>query len=244
MRRVARTRFMPPTLALALGLSLLGSAAPAVAASHHARESHHARDVAATRAYVEANYRLVRAARANLAASQAAIRALARDTVAACPLAGEGSYANSAASQVSEEVIATIVVTAYQPDAAATHAFVGAIAHLRWSNQRLTRSVRRYVVKLEHLAVLPPANICEDVKAFAALDFRTAPPATLNYDKLYLAAQIEAEEVPLRLLAPYASAPQAALLRRIKQLEAPLAEAEAHAVSEWTKIMRGLALSE
>ena len=201
-------------------------------------------DVAATRAYIQANYRLIRVARANLVASEAGIRALVRQTVGECPLAGEGSYTNGAASQVSEEVIGTIVTTAYRPDVGAIHAFASVVRHLRWSSPRLTRIVHGYLVKLDNLAVLAPADICGDVKAFAATSFRTAPEGTVRYDKLYLAADIEAEEVPLRLLAPYEGAQQAALLRRTRQLETPLANAEAKAVSEWTAIMRGLALSE
>jgi hypothetical protein len=208
------------------------------------RASSRARDTAATRAYIEANYRLIRVARINLEASEAGIRALVHRIVGECPLAGEGSYTNDAASQVSEEVIGTIVTTAYRPDVAAIRAFASVVGPLRWSSARLTHIVHRYLVKLENLAVLAPANICEDVKAFAANSFRVAPEGTVRYDKLYLAADIEAEEVPLRLLAPYEGAQQAALLRRTKQLETPLANAEAKAVSEWTAIMRGLALSE
>lgn len=212
--------------------------------SRASRASSRARDVAATRAYIQANYRLIRVARANLVASEAGIRALVRQTVGECPLAGEGSYTNGAASQVSEEVIGTIVTTAYRPDVGAIHAFASVVRHLRWSSPRLTRIVHGYLVKLDNLAVLAPADICGDVKAFAATSFRTAPEGTVRYDKLYLAADIEAEEVPLRLLAPYEGAQQAALLRRTRQLETPLANAEAKAVSEWTAIMRGLALSE
>jgi hypothetical protein len=208
------------------------------------RASSPARDVAATRAYIEANYRLTRVARMNLEASEAGIHALVQRTIGECPLGGEGSYANGAANQVSEEVIGTVVTTAYRPDVGAIHAFAAVVRHLRWSSPRLTQIVHRYVVKLENLAALAPANICEDVKAFAANSFRTAPEGTVRYDKLYLAADIEAEEVPLRLLAPYEGTRQAALLRRTKQLETPLANAEARAVSEFTAIMRGLALSE
>jgi hypothetical protein len=206
--------------------------------------SAHAGDVAATRAYVEADYRLVRVSRANLSASEGSIRALVHRTVSECPLAGEGSYVNHAANEVSEEVIGTLVTTAYRPDVSAIDAFVRAIKRLRWSDHRLTRIVRGYIVKLENLAALAPADICGDTKAFAAGGFQTAPEGTARFDKLYLAANIEAEEVPLRLLAPYEHARQVALLRRIKKLEAPLAEAEAKAVEEWMDIMRGLALSD
>jgi hypothetical protein len=232
-------------------LSIGGPAAPAGAHAAHARatalsaaSAGRAGDVAATRAYIQANYRLTRVARANLAASEGASHALARRTVGECPLGGEGSYTNNAASQFSEEVVGTIVTTTFRPDVGAIGAFTHVVKHLRWSDTRLTHRVRRYVVKLENLAALPPANICEDVKAFAASSFRVAPEATISFDKRYFAADVEAEEVPLQLLAPYEGAQQAALLRRTKQLEGPIAQAEANAVAQYTAIMRGLALSQ
>jgi hypothetical protein len=246
----SRRSSLVPVLGVCL-LSIVGPAAPAgartkraPAAAASAASGGRARDVAATRAYIQANYRLTRVARGNLAASEGASHALARRTVGECPLGGEGSYTNNAASQFSEEVVGTIVTTTFRPDVGAIDAFTHVVKHLRWSDARLTHSVRGYVAKLENLAALPPANICEDVKAFAAADFRVAPEATISFDKRYLAADVEAEEVPLRLLAPYEGAKQVALLRRTKQLEAPIAQAEANAVAQYTAIMRGLALSQ
>jgi hypothetical protein len=246
----SRRSWLAPILGVFL-LSIAGPAAPAGAraqrapmAAASATNGGRARDIAATRAYIQANYRLTRVARANLAASEGASHALARRTVGECPLGGEGSYTNNAANQFSEEVVGTIVTTTFRPDIGAIDAFTHAVEHLRWSDVRLTRSVRGYVAKLENLAALSPANICEDVKAFAATSFRVAPEATVNFDKRYLAADVEAEEVPLRLLAPYEGAEQVALLRRTKQLEGPIAQAEANAVAQYTAIMRGLALSQ
>jgi len=223
--------------AIGLLAAMLCAAAPALARRGNA-------DARATRVYIRASYQLTRHARANLAATESAIHAFVSRTVAECPLAGEGSYTNGAANEVSEEVIGTMIATGYRPDAGAIHAFVAAVGHLRWSDRRLTRVVHAYVVKLENLAQLTPAGICGDVRSFAAVEFKTAPEATLNFDKLYLAADIEAEEVPLRSLAPYEDARDATLLRRTKQLEAPLADAEAKSVAEFMEIMRGLALSE
>jgi hypothetical protein len=248
MSRPTLTRSARPRFVLVLAAFLLLITGPTARASERASASRtavssRARDVAATRAYIQANYRLVRFSRANLDASRAAVRALVRQTVTECPLAGEGSYANRAANQVSEEIIGTIVTTAFRPDVAAIDAFTGAVAHLRWSSRTLTRSVHGYVLKLENLAALAPAAVCDDVKAFAVASFLTAPEATVRFDKLYHAADVEAEEVSLRLLAAYEDPRDTALLRRTKKLEAPIAEAEADAVEEWMAIMRGLALS-
>ena len=229
-------------IAALVGVSVLGAAAPCSAQAASARKTS-AADRAATRAYIEANYRLVRAARANLAAGEAGIRHLVRQTVRECPGAGEGSSVTPAANEVSEEVVGTIVTTAYRPDVGTIDAFVAAVSPLRWSDRRLTRIVRVYLRKLESLAVLAPADICGDIKAWAADGFKAAPEGTTRFNKLYLAADIEAEEVPLALLAPYENRRQATLLRHTQDLEAPLAQAEADAVERWMEIMRGLALS-
>jgi hypothetical protein len=249
--RGGRAPRLLPALAASLLLPILLAVPAAASARAHAAGTHgrrtttspRARDALATRRYIEADYALVRVARAHLAASEAGIRALVSRTVGECPLAGEGAYVNAAANDVSEEVIGTVVTTAYRPDVPAIDAFVARVRHLHWSDSRLTRIVHVYVARLKNLAALAPANLCEDVKAYAATSFLAAPEATLRFNKLYLAANIEAEEVPLRLLKPYESAHDATLLHRAKKLEAPLAEAEAKAVEEWMDIMRGLALS-
>lgn len=197
----------------------------------------------ATRRYIEANYELVRAARANLGAAESAIRQVVGKTVGECPDAGEGSSATPAAGEVSEEIVGSMIAIAYRPDAGAIRAFVDAVAPLGWSNHRLTRIVRVYLRKLENLAVLQPADICGEVKAWAADGFKAVPEGTTRFNKLYLAADIEAEEVPLALLKPSEDRREAALLRYTHHLEAPLAQAEADGVERWMEIMRGLALS-
>jgi hypothetical protein len=226
----------------ALAATLL-SAAAACAIPAPARAGVSAGDRRATRIYIDAGYQLVRAARANLPASEAAIHGLVRRTIGECPLAGEGAYVNRAANEVSEEVLGTLVTAAEGPDAASVERFVRTAAVLRWSNHKLTRLVHGYLQKLRNLLALAPANTCADVRTWAAAGFRSAPAGTVQFDKLYAAADVEAEPVPLRLLAPYESARDAAQLRRIKRIEAPVAEAEAKAVENWQEIMKGLALS-
>jgi hypothetical protein len=171
-------------------------------------------DAAATRAYVRANYALVRVARANLRAGEAGLKGLVRQITGECPLA------------------------------AAMVAFAHAVGGLHWSNRRLTRIVRTYATQLEGLARLALPNVCADVKAWAASGYRTLPASTVQFDRVYNADDIEAEEVPLRLLTPFESARDASLVRRTKRLEAPLAEAEAHAVADYTRILDALKLNQ
>jgi hypothetical protein len=229
------------TLLVAVGVSS-AAATPGLAAPAPATPAS-AGDRAATRIYIQANYRLVHAARIKLSASEVAVRALVSRTVAECPHGGEGSYVDKASNEFAEEVINTVLATGYRPDIASLDAFVHTVQGLHWSNRRLTRIVRTYLAKLRNLAALVPANICADVKTWAADGFQALPEDTIQFNKLALAADVEAEEVPLRLLAPYEGPRQAALLHRTKRLEGPLAEAEARAVEQWMDIMRGLSLS-
>jgi hypothetical protein len=200
-------------------------------------------NAAATRAYVEANYALVRAARANLAAGEAAVKSLAAQIAEQCPLAAAGSPENYDSEQLSNEIVGAMTVDVYRPDAAAMATFARAVGRLRWSNPKLTHSVRTYATQIKGLSTLAMPEVCGDVKAWAASGYKTLPASSVQFDKTYYAVDIEAEEVPLRLLAPYESARTASLLRRTKRLEAPLAQAEANAVADYTKILDALNLS-
>src|SRR6202042_233954 len=94
---------------------------------------------------------------------------------------------NKDANEFSNEVIGTMTITAYRPDAAAFDAFARAVKGLRWSNRRLTREVRVYATKLKGLTVLPAPNICGDVEAWAADGFQALPESTVRFDKRYFA---------------------------------------------------------
>jgi hypothetical protein len=200
-------------------------------------------NAAATRAYIQANYALVRAARSHLAAGEAALKSLARQTAGECPLAAAGSPESHDAEQLSNEVVGALTVVAYRPDGAAMATFARAVGGLRWSDRALTRKVKTYATQLQGLATLAAPDVCGDVKAWAADGFQTLPASTVQFNQRYNAVDVEAEQVPLRLLAPYESAHEASLAHRTKRLEAPLAEAEANAVADYTQILDALELN-
>ncbi len=200
-------------------------------------------NAAATRAYIQANYVLVRAARSNLAAGNAALKSLVSQITGECPFAAAESPENHDSEQLSNEVVGAMTVVAYRPDIAAMGVFARAVRGLHWSNRVLTRTVRTYVTQLQGLATLATPNVCGDVKAWAADGYHALPASTVQFDQRYYAVNIEAEEVPLRLFVPYESAPDASLVRRTKRLEAPLAEAEANAVVDYTHILDALKLN-
>jgi hypothetical protein len=201
-------------------------------------------NAAATRTYIKANYTLVRTARANLATGEAAIKSLTQQITGECPGAALESPQNHDAEQLSDEVVGALEVAAYNPDQASIVAFAQAVGGLHWSNRRLTHMVGAYASKLEGFTKLAMPDVCGDVRAWAASGYKTLPATTVAFDKGFFATDFEAEEVSLRLLAPYESATEASLLHRTKQLEAPLAEAEAGAVSDYSQILDSLKLSQ
>jgi hypothetical protein len=223
-----------PASILLAALALAAAPSAALASSGNA---------AATRAYIQANYALVRAGRANLATGNAALKTLVRQITGECPLAAAESPENHDSEQLSNEVAGALTIVAYHPDVAAMGAFARAVRGLHWSNHVLTRTVKTYATQLRGLATLAPPDVCGDVRAWAAGGFQALPASTVEFDQRYYAVDIEAEEVPLRLFSPFESASEASLIRRTKQLEAPLAEAEANAVSDYTQILDALKLN-
>jgi hypothetical protein len=227
-------------VALALGLSAVLACASllcSTAASASAGD-----DVAATRVYVQASYALVRAARANLETGRRELSDLLKQVSTGCPRVAEESPENEQSDALGEEVIGTMVLLVYHSDAHAIAVFARTVEGLHWSSRTLTRAVHTYAAKFQRLLALAPADICADVKSWVASGYQTLPPSTVAFNKVYYANSIEAEEVPLRLLAPYERPAQVSLLRRTKRLEAPLANAEALAVETWSEIIRSMDL--
>jgi hypothetical protein len=222
----------------ALAWAVLACAAPTSSAAAKANS----RDVAATRVYVQANYALVHAALANLDAGRRALLGLQKQIAAECPAVAEGSPENKQSDALGEEVIGTMVLLVYRSDAHAIAVFTRTVQGLHWSNRTLTRIVHSYAAKFERMMALAPADICSDVKSWVTSGCQTLPPSTIEFNKVYYANSIEAEEVPLHLLAPYEGPAQVSLLRRTKRLEAPLANAEALAVETWSAIIKSMGL--
>ena len=216
-------------------LALAGVPPPALARSENAT---------ATRAYLQANHAFVRAARANVAAGNAALMSLVRQLTGECPLAAAESPQNHESEQLSDEVVGAITIVAFHPDAAAAGAFARAVGGLHWSSRALTRKVRTYAAQLEGLTKLAVPNVCADVRAWAADGYRSLPASTQQFNQRYDEVDIEAEEIPQRLLAPYEGAPEVSLARHIQQLEAPIANAEANAVGDYTRILDALELHQ
>jgi hypothetical protein len=196
---------------------------------------------ATTQAYVQANYAGLKVVISHLATSEAAPLHVLAQVQRECPGAGMGSPQDPESTQMSNEVIGTIVLSAVQPDLAAEKTFVRAVAGLSWSNGAITRSVRGYTSDLKTLVGLSVPNLCGDVKAWAADGYHSLPASTVSFAGKFMPAWVSAGFLPPQL-ASYESGATRALAHRCEAMEQEVAEAEARAVEHWGDIMNTLNL--
>jgi hypothetical protein len=200
-------------------------------------------DIAATRAYIQADYTLVHNAKVNLATSEAALQRLRHKIAAECPKAAAGSPQDTDSEQLSNELVGAMTVAAIQPDVRAVAAFTNTVRNLHWSNATLTRKVHSYAAKLHTLSTLAAPDVCADVKAWAAGGYRLLPPSTVRFDSGYYKVEVAVGEVPARLLAPSEQPDERPTLAHAQRIEGRLSEVEANAVYTWGHIMESLALN-
>jgi hypothetical protein len=170
-------------------------------------------DVAATQAYLQANYRLVSTAASHIPVAERAISAVLDQVRRECPKAASGSPQDAESTQMSEEVIGTMVTSAYDHDLASIRQYVHAVAHLHWSNRALTAEVQSYASRLKVLASLTRPNLCADVRGWAASHYTALPASNVAFDRRFVPSWVSLGEVPASL-ARYENAEAHALARR------------------------------
>jgi hypothetical protein len=201
-------------------------------------------DVSSTRAYVLANYALVRAAHTELHIAEASISALNVSLGAQCPKIALEAPQNGQSQQLSKEVAGALWSIVYHTDVGAVDAFVNAVAPLHWSKHKLTGIARRYATSLRQLTQLPTPEICADLRAWIASGFKTVPASTIAFDKRLEA--IGANTIPQRLLAPYErSSSVRAIALRADKLESQLDDDESSiGFNDWNMLLETLGLSQ
>jgi hypothetical protein len=222
-------------------LSLLAVVAASLALAPAAAQAT-AGNAAATHAYLQANYALVRVARAHLAASEAEPLRVLAQVRQECPQAGAGSPQNTESTQVSDEIIGAIVIAAAQPDVQAIETFIHAVSGLHWSSGAATSAVRAYAGDLKTVLGLGTPNLCADVKAWAAGGYRTLPASIAGFSSKFMPAWVALGYLP-KQLAAFESAADRALARRCEPLEELLTEGETRAVAHYGDIMNALEIS-
>jgi len=226
----ARPTFLLSALAVALGLA----PSQAIAAPQ---------DVAATHAYIQANYALARASVALIGPVQAKIERLNGSLAHECPQAGIGTPEVEASQPMSYEVAAALWSVAYGSAAGPIRTFVAATGRLRWSNHTITRAAASYARNQREFSALPLPNLCADVRAWKASGFQVVPATTLSLDRR--AEAIELNPVPPRLLHPYATGSDASVLARTMQLETKIEENEfSKGQTDWIQVLDTLGLPQ
>jgi hypothetical protein len=198
-------------------------------------------NLAATQAYVQANYALVRYFTSHIPAARAEISSVLAGVRRECPRAAAASPEDVDSEQLSNEVIGTMVTTVVQHNLAPIRAAIRATAHLRWSNGALTGAIQAYTAKGKTLSSLTVPHLCADVKAWAASDFQALPASTASFAPRFISVWVAPGYLPAGLSA-YETAEDRTLAQRTIQLEMQWTEFEAFEVTTWGKIMDALEL--
>jgi hypothetical protein len=201
-------------------------------------------DVVATQRYVQANYALVQAGNAKLRTVEGVFLNLKAKLGGECASVAANSPQNEDSTQLTNEVIGAVVLSAYDTDQPAGARFTRTVEGLRWSSRKLTSVLQSYATKLKVLNTLAVPNVCADVRAWIASGYQTLPASTVRFDQQFVPNWVAIGELPSGLLAPYERPSQRAVLRRTAQLESKLTEFEAEdGVNTWGDIMDTLVLS-
>ena len=217
------------------------AAAAAISAAVPAGASAASGDHAATRAYVQADYRLIRAATSKLRSGEAALHGILAAVSRECPMVAVRAPNDAQATELENEVIGAMATTLIALDRPAGTAFISATRHLTWSDRKLTRAVRRYVGDVRTLLSLPRPHVCADFESWAASGFTTLTSATLTFTPRFLHAWVVVGNLP-PALARSATPDERPLFARTRRLEQEFADFEAREVETYGQIIRVLGL--
>ncbi len=200
-------------------------------------------DVAATHAYIEANYALAKAMVAQAAPAQKKILALNRALAVECPQVGVGSPENEASQPISHEVAVALWSVSYALDAAPIRRFQQVAGRLRWNSAKTTRAVAKYVRNLRAISSVPLPHLCADVRAWAATGFQVVPAAIVK--EVERVEGLDLKAVSSRLLAPFERGSDAATVKRTARLEQKIEEFEfLVGQGDWIHVLETLGLQE
>jgi hypothetical protein len=198
-------------------------------------------NAAATRAYLLANLRGVRIAAAHIEPARVAIDGVLAHVRQNCPLAAAESPQDPESTQLSNEVIGSMVTTALHVDLPPLKQFVHATQSLRWSSGALTREVHEYVSKVNTMGSLAEPDVCGDVRAWAASSYKTLPATTLAFSPRFMGSWVALGNIP-EGLNRFIGASLRPLVVQAERYESELSEFEVHEVENWGHIMNALGL--
>lgn len=177
-------------------------------------------DESATRAYIEADSRLMQTATARIPRIEATLHGLLAQVERECPMvvAGFAGPQDGQSTELEHEIIGAMVTAVVGLDRPAGRAFVSAAGRLTWGDRKLTSTVHSYVEKVRTLLALPQPNLCSDLASWAASGFTTLSAATLTFTPRFMTAWVAVGELP-RTLVRYETPDERPLLARTRRLE-------------------------
>lgn len=135
-------------------------------------------DRAATAAYVRARHRLFSALLAGVRSAKAPVTAYVQQVAAECPgVLGAAPHSVEVEDFIAEEAAAfkAALGRSFLPPALA---FARAVAPLRWSSGKLTRTIRADANDDVEESRTPAPDLCADYRAWVTSGYRTLPPET------------------------------------------------------------------
>lgn len=203
-----------------------------------------ASNAASTEAYLRANYALVLSGHGNIPTSEARLRGQLQRLRRECPGIVAGSPQNEDSEKLTWEVIGAMTIVGYRPGAAAVARFTRAVSKISWGNAALTRAVRSYARQLSTEVGTPQPDVCGDLRAWRASGYTALPGSTVRFRQTFYESYVGIGYLPRRMLAPFLRPSQSSLLRRARQFEEAIAEAEARAVETFGEIIDSLGLNQ
>jgi hypothetical protein len=198
-------------------------------------------DASATAAYLRANYALVAAGHAHLSASIADYKGVLAKVRSECPRAAQGSPQNPMSTELSNEVIGAMVLSAGKPDRPAIATYLRAVKGLHWSSGTVTHAVARYAAMLGKLYPLQVPDLCGDVKAWAATGYKALPASTVSFEEVFYPNWVALGLIPSGI-ARFESSQDRSFAKRAARFEYQLTNVEAEAVETWGDVMNALEL--
>ncbi len=199
-------------------------------------------DASTTEAYLRANYALVKVGHANLGHSIAAYKGVLASVRRSCPKAAVSSPQDPESTELSNEVIGSMVLSAGKPDRPAIQSYLRAVAGMRWSSSKVTRAVSTYASSLKKLYALQVPDLCGDVKSWASSGFKSTPASTVSFVKVFYPNWVALGLIPPGI-SRFESGAARSLARSAERFEYQITNVEAEAVETWWDIMNELELN-
>jgi len=199
-------------------------------------------DATATGAYIRANYTLVSTGHANIARTEAAVRAILQKVRRECPAAALGSPQDEESTELSNELIGSMVLAGGMPDRAAVGAYLRSVGRLRWNAGSIEHAVGDYTRSLRTLYDLASPNLCDDIRSWGVSGFMRLPAATAPFVRAFIPNWVSLGVLPSGL-SRYETPELRAIAKRSQRFESQLMEMEARLVETWGLIMNELHLN-